>query len=227
MVAGSSICRPSTDAHSLSAGTAPWRRGPEQAGTQPAEGDDRSRDRSCTDPGEGSPEGRGRGRRSGRAGVGNPQPVAVRDAGANDSLPSCHHNSPGEGAGCAHGTHPDSHPCAGYIHAAGRAGRSRPPAAHKDDAATANGPGGLWGRRVESVQRLADRTKLMGWQPYIGNAGDAGVLELATVQLLDGGSQVGSRLKLDKARTGVSASGPCAFGGLTYPSLLPLRLVSE
>jgi hypothetical protein len=143
--------------------------------------------------------------------------VAVRDAGANDSLPSCHHNSPGEGAGCAHGTHPDSHPCAGYIHAADRAGRSRPSAAHKDGAATANGPGGLGECRAESVQKLADRTKLMGGQSHIGNAGDAGVLELATVQLLNGGSQVGSRLKLDKSRTGVSASGPCASRGADVP----------
>ena len=77
------------------------------------------------------------------------------------------------------------------------------------------------------LQKLADRTNLMGGQSHVGNAGDAGVLELATVQLLNGGSQVGSRLKLDKSKTGVSTSGTCASGGLTYPSLLPLRLVSE
>ena len=37
------------------------------------------------------------------------------------------------------------------------------------------------------------------WITYIGNASDAGTLELKTIELLDCSGEVGSALKLDKA----------------------------
>lgn len=81
--------------------------------------------------------------RSGRAEAGSRRWAGARDAGANDSLPSCHHNIHGEGAGCAHGRHPGSHHGGGCNRAgAGRAGHNHP-AGEGDSAelASANGPG--------------------------------------------------------------------------------------
>lgn len=109
------------------------------AGSRAAEADGHTRDRSCTGRAEGSHEGRhGRGRPHSDAEEGSRPRAAVRGAEANGSLPSCHHNSPYEGAGCAHGTHPDSHPDGGCTHAAGRADRSHPREAGKDGAGSAN-----------------------------------------------------------------------------------------
>jgi hypothetical protein len=64
-------------------------------------------------------------------------------------------------------------------------------------------------------------------QPYVRNAGDADVLEVAAIQLLDRSPEVGSRLKLNEAKTRVSGVGLDVSAWSAYPSLLPLRFVSE
>jgi hypothetical protein len=169
------------------------------AGTPAEEGGvhKRRRVRSCTGP-EGSREGRGTGPRSGRAAVGS-HPWAVRGAEANDSLlPSGHRSTHAVGAGCAHGTRPDNHPGEGYIHAAGRAGYSRPRGAGKHDGGSASGFGLLWELQAASARRLADRAGRVGGGSYVCNAGHTGVLKVAAIQLLDGCSEIGSSLKLDK-----------------------------
>ncbi len=150
---------PSTGARTHEAGKAPGRRDPGEDSRGAGDDDHRRGHRSCTDPGEGSPEGRrGTGHPRTGAGAGSRPWAAVRGAEANGSLPSCHHNSPGGGAGCAHGSHPDIHPGGGCTHAAGRAGRSRPRQADGGGAESASGPGRSWGRRAGSVGLLAGRT---------------------------------------------------------------------
>lgn len=118
--------------------------------------------RSCKDRGEGSHEVRhGRDRRNGR---GSSRQSAVHDAEANDSLPSCHHNSPDEGEGFAHGmlAH-DSHPYAGYSHAAARGGRSHPSGEAADNGAESATDLDLpESSRAESVLGLADREGTRG-----------------------------------------------------------------
>lgn len=79
-----------------------------------------------------------------------------------------------------------------------------------------------------------EQTEINEWvakDAYVGHAGDALVLEFATVERLDSLLQVGSRLKLHEAdslvsarvSSGVEEKGP----GDAYPSPLALRPVSE
>lgn len=151
---------PSTGARTHEAGTAPGRTGPGEDSRGAGDGDHRRGHRSCTDPGEGSPGGRrGTGHPRTGAGADSRPSAGVRGAEANGSLPSCHHNSPGGGAGCAHGSHPDIHPCGGCTRAAGRAGRSRPRQADGGGAESASGRGRSWERPAGSVQRLAGSTE--------------------------------------------------------------------
>jgi hypothetical protein len=101
----------SAGARNPEAGTDPGHRGRAEEGSPGAEaGGGHSRGRSCTDPEEGSPEGhRGRGHHTDPAESGGNRPWAGADAGATGNLPSCHHNSPDAGEGCAHDNRPGSH----------------------------------------------------------------------------------------------------------------------